>query len=237
MSVGDKLYIADKQTLDEVKSKVGATTDGGGSATAGTLMGKINALISHLLTNWTASRAGRVDYLDAMISSRQSEENAASRYNTLNNNTGVNNTASATGTLSQKLSHIINLFTSNNQKFLVSKVLNFTVASVGTHTILNVTGAGQFEFAYTNMGANTSALTFEVDGNPVTISSMNGTNYLAQSLYGAGSLVYPPPTTNFTGEEIGSTMRPLCFKNSLKITVRTTDTAERYFRCNYAVYE
>lgn len=237
MAVGDKMFIADKPTLDAVNAKTGATTDTGGTATAGTLFGKLNAIISSIaahVANWTAARAA---YLDAAVSSRESEASAASRYNTLNTNTAINNTASATGTLSQKLSHLINLFMNNGQEHLVSKVVNFTVASAGTHTILNVMGAGQFEFAYSNMGANTSALTFEVDGVPVTISSMTGTNYLAQSLYGTGSLVYPPPTTNFTGEEIGSTMRPLCFKNSLKITVRTTDTGERFFRCNYAVYE
>ena len=88
----EKIFIADKATLDAVKSdvagvktdvagvktdvaginsKVGATNDTGGSATAGTLFGKINAIISHLLTYWTSSRAASLDKI-ATIDTRVS---------------------------------------------------------------------------------------------------------------------------------------------------------------------
>lgn len=40
------IQIADKPTLDSVSTKVGNTNDTGGSATAGTIMGKLNKLIS-----------------------------------------------------------------------------------------------------------------------------------------------------------------------------------------------
>ena len=111
MAEGDKLFIADKQTLDDVNSKVGQTGNNGGTASAGTIFGKLNAIISSIashVANWTAARAAKVDNLDAKVSTRQSEADAVVRYSNLNTNTGVNNTASATGTLSQKLSHIIN---------------------------------------------------------------------------------------------------------------------------------
>lgn len=111
MAAGDKIYIADKQTLDDVNSKVGQTGNTGGTASAGTIFGKLNAIISSIasfVANWTAARAAKVDNLDAKVSSMESETDAVIRYSNLNTNTGVNNTASATGTLSQKLSHIIN---------------------------------------------------------------------------------------------------------------------------------
>lgn len=119
MATGDKIYIADKQTLDDVNAKVGSTNNTGGTASAGTIFGKLNAIISSIasfVANWTAARAAKVDNLDATVSSRQSEANASARYNTLNTNTGVNNTASATGTLSQKLSHAINTVASRQSE-------------------------------------------------------------------------------------------------------------------------
>ena len=236
MAVGDKLYIADKPTLDEVNSKVGATNNTGGSATAGTIFGKLNAIISSRATHvstWTGARAAN---LDAAVSSRQSESNAASRYDTLNTNTGVNNTASATGTLSQKLSHIINLFASSGQKKLASKAMRFTVSASGSHTILNVTGGGVFEFAYTNMGNANSALTFEVDGQSQTFNSEPGSKYVAKSIYNAGYLLYMAASSSST-TTLFPAFRTLYFKESLKITVNKTDTTELYFLCNYSVYE
>lgn len=238
MAVGDKLFIADKQTLDEVNSKVGATNNTGGTASSGTIFGKLNAIISRIaahVENWTAARA---ENLDEKVSTRQSEANALSRYNTLNTNTGVNNTASATGTLSQKLSHIINLFSTNKQKVLVSKAVTVNIASAGTHTLVNVTGGGQFEFASTsNMGTGSAdPLTITVDGVPYLFQDIPTYAYILQSLRNSGKL-----WTYFSNqsaiEEIGAMVRPVHFKNSLVITVTTQDATERSFRANYAVYE
>ena len=96
MAVGDKIYIADKETLDTINNRIGSTTNAAGTTTTGSVFGKLNAIISSIasfVANWTAARAAKVDNLDATVSSRQSEANALSRYNTLNTNTGVNNTA------------------------------------------------------------------------------------------------------------------------------------------------
>ena len=283
MAAGDKIYIADKQTLDEVNSKVGQTSNTGGTASAGTVFGKLNAIISSIasfVANWTAARAAKVDNIDAAVSSRQSEANASSRYNTLNTNTGVNNTASATGTLSQKLSHIINtvatresdadavtrysnlntntgvnntasatgtlsqklshiinLFTTVNQKVLVSKAVNINIATVGTHTLVNVTGAGQFEFASTsNMGSSASQLTITIDGIQYVFKNLPTYAYILQTLKGSGELF-----TTFSNqsdiEKVGAMARPIHFKSSLLITVNTLDTISRTFSANYAVYE
>lgn len=45
MASGDKFYVADKATLDEVRDKIGSTTDTGGSSTVGTVMAKENAVL------------------------------------------------------------------------------------------------------------------------------------------------------------------------------------------------
>lgn len=46
MASGEKTYLADKETLDLVNQKTGVTTDTGGSSTAGTVMGKLNGVIT-----------------------------------------------------------------------------------------------------------------------------------------------------------------------------------------------
>lgn len=273
MAAGDKVYIADKQTLDDVNSKVGATGNTGGTATAGTIFGKLNAIISSIasfVANWTAARAAKVDNLDAKVSTRQSEQNAydrynilnnntgvnntasatgtlsqklshtintvntrqseadaASRYNQLNTNTGVNNTASATGTLSQKLSHIINLFSTTKQKVLVSKVVSIEIATAGTHTLVNFTGSGQYEFAYViGMGQSYAPITFEIDGVPFVFNKLLNNSYIVQ-----GSSALLTDSTSI------SSPRPIHFKNSLKITVAASNQNQLTFRASYAVYE
>ena len=273
MATGDKIHIADKQTLDDVNSKVGATGNTGGTASAGTIFGKLNAIISNIAAHvaaWTAARAAKVDNLDTTVSSRQSEQNAydrynilnqntgvnntasatgtlsqklshtintvntrqsesdaASRYNQLNTNTGVNNTASATGTLSQKLSHIINLFSTSGQKVLVSKVVSIELATAGTHTLVNVTGAGQFNVAYVmGMGYSYAPITFEIDGQQFVFNKIINPSYILQ-----GHSVLLVDTTSY------STYSPIYFKNSLKITVAASNQNQLTFRASYSVYE
>lgn len=86
---------ANKTNVSAIKTstdKIGSTGDTGGSVTAGSIFGKLNKLVSDLtmhMGRWTSTRAGYID--------------------TINNNTKTNNTASASGTLSQKMSHLINL--------------------------------------------------------------------------------------------------------------------------------
>lgn len=63
MSEG-RTHIADKETLDEVNSKVGASSD----ATSGTsLFAKINRLLTTLANHvaaWTSTRAAKIDAID-----------------------------------------------------------------------------------------------------------------------------------------------------------------------------
>lgn len=87
-------------------SVIGATGNTGGSATAGTVMGKLNKLITDLTTHmgrWTNTRAGYIDNIRSY--------------------TVTNNTASKTGVLSAKLAYVISLL--ENSSYGLSKLKNY----------------------------------------------------------------------------------------------------------------
>ena len=87
-----------------IDSKIGTTTDTGGTSSAGGIFAKLNKL----LTDWTTTRASRID--------------------SIYTNTTTNNTASTTGTLSQKLSSAINTLSS----ILTNTSSSTTSSSTGT---------------------------------------------------------------------------------------------------------
>ena len=277
MAAGDKIYIADKETLDSIHSKVGSSGDTGATSTTGSLFAKINSLttrIASFVATWTDARAAKVDNLDAKVSSRESEADAVVRYSNLNTNTGINNTASATGTLSQKLSHIINtvatresdadavtrysnlntntginntasatgtlsqklshiisLFSTNKQKHLASKTVSVNVSTTGAHTLLNITGAGEFYMAFVNyMGDNYAEITFEIDGvSQMFRTYTNSSGYFAQRSENISQLLG-------VSSSLGAWM-PIHFNKSFKVTVNVSNAAERAFAAKYAVYE
>lgn len=89
---------------------IGATGDTGGSTSAGTVMGKLNKIISDIASfvgNWTSTRAGYIDTIktntDRLTSTR------AGYIDNIRSYTVTNNTASKTGVLSQKLAYVISL--------------------------------------------------------------------------------------------------------------------------------
>ena len=97
MAVGDKIFVADKDTLDAVNTK------------CTTIQTNTNNLNSRL----TSTRAGYLDYLANGTYGLNAIKNAI---NTVDNNvdsiktyTTTNNTASKTGILSQKSTYIINM--------------------------------------------------------------------------------------------------------------------------------
>lgn len=111
-SLGD---VAQETTLEALDDKIGVTTDTGGTSTAGTVMGKLNKVIADGAQQSTLSvvstrlgattdtggsaTAGTVmGKLNAIITDAES----------IKTNTDVNNTASSTGTLSQKMTQLIN---------------------------------------------------------------------------------------------------------------------------------
>ena len=117
MASGDKFYIADKATLDEVKGKIGSTTDTGGSSTAGTVMAKENAVLGEVgkigasndagnsnTTGTTVSIFAKLNYLVSQVSSYLS--NIYSRIGSQSDAANSATSASAHG----KLNWFINLF-------------------------------------------------------------------------------------------------------------------------------
>lgn len=159
MAAGDKLFLADKKTLDEVNTKVGATTDPGGTATAGSLMGKLNALISSLfnhVSNWTAARAAN---LDAAVSSRESEANAAARYNS-----------------------VIAAVSGGGKRLTAKKVVT-TIPAGTTVTVLNITGGGVFYGGYVSTNQANERVTITIDGTPHVV----GNN--SSGAFGRGTLL------------------------------------------------
>lgn len=231
MAAGDKIYLADKQTLDMINAKIGDTTNGGGSASAGTLMGKLNAVITSIashVANWTAARAAN---LDAAISSRQSETNAASRYNTLNSNTAVNNTASATGSLSQKLSHIISLLAGNTVKHKSTKLAILSAAGGTATTVLNITGAGEIIAIYTGGENGNVNATIELDGVTYTQAMGGYLNYGIGSNYIDGKLM-----SGYNNSNVHMLLQPICFSGSCKITLSLGSGSSIPVRIIYNVY-
>ncbi len=61
-----KNYIADKETLDEINSKIGTASDGEASTPTTLFAGikKLLSLLSAHITNWTAARAVKIDNID-----------------------------------------------------------------------------------------------------------------------------------------------------------------------------
>lgn len=130
-----------------VSTRIGATTDTGGTATAGSVMAKLNALISSLLSHvstWTAARAAN---LDATISSRESEANAAARYNSL-----------------------IAAVSVGGKKLTAKKVVTSTPAGT-TATIINVTGGGVFYGGYVGTSQANAYITITIDGTPHVVNN------------------------------------------------------------------
>lgn len=52
-----------EQQVSDIHSRVGTTGDTGGTATSGTLFGKLNAILKQFLDNWTVTRATKLDEL------------------------------------------------------------------------------------------------------------------------------------------------------------------------------
>ena len=114
------LQIADKATLDNVETKVenvltdiGPTNATGGTTTAGTVMGKLNAILSGLSNIGGGGSDNSADI--TAIKTATATNNTASTTGTLSQklssaiaNTATNNTENKTGILSQKLSYLIN---------------------------------------------------------------------------------------------------------------------------------
>lgn len=214
------IQIADKPTLDTVKAttdtintntadtkaKVGATNDTGGSATAGSIFAKLNEVLTYIKgTLWTG-------------------------INNIWGEVQKNNTANATGTLSQKLSKVItdvatlNTTVQSSGKVLVAKRASVSAAN-GTVTVVNVTGSGEFYCFY--RASITQTVKITVDGVAYTVGLAGSGSYYIVRAAGSGF--------SYVDSLLG--MIPWQFKSSLKIEHTAASTAGGTIFCEYALYE
>lgn len=125
---------------------IGATSDTGGSTTAGTVLAKLNAL----LTSWTSTRAGYIDNIRSY--------------------TITNNTASKTGVLSAKLAYIISLL--ENATYKYSSATKITHACLGNGETFSGSGKG---IVYVFPVATDTSAAVTIDGNNIgTVYGGNG---------------------------------------------------------------
>lgn len=247
MAACDKIFIADKTTLDAVKTKVdgidtkaggklddptneaiqdgsgrslfgllfrlwrniGQSSDTGGTTTAGSVSAKLNKIIDWLNTTlWN------------------SITNIYSNANSAKVNTDVNNTASATGTLSQKLSHIIGLL-GGGYKILKSYIATVSYSAAGTYTVVDVTGGGVFRMMYVN--DYVTGVTVVIDGVSHTVSPGSNARYIGYRFGNANMITSGSSDTGVYG---------LHFKQSLKITFTANNSSSSQpVVCNYDLYE
>ena len=150
--------------ITSTDSKIGTTTDTGGTSSAGGIFAKLNKL----LTDWTTTRASRID--------------------SIYKNTTTNNTASTTGTLSQKLSSIISTISS------ILTDTNSTDSKIGTTTDTGGTSSAGSVFGKLNKLLTdwTSTRASRVDtiyNNTLTSSTSSSTGTLSQKLNYIKSLI------------------------------------------------
>ncbi len=149
MASGDKVYIADKATLDEVNGKIGSPTDTGGSSTAGTMLAKENAVLTEVgklgATNdaqssstTTGSIFAKLNYLVSQVNSYLS---SISTYATRIGTTTDTGGSSAAGTVMAKLNYLASQVSSylSNINTYVSRIGTTTDAG-GTETTGTVMG-------------------------------------------------------------------------------------------------
>lgn len=115
-----KTATASQTSINTVTTAIGATNNTDGTATAGSIFAKLNKL----LTDWTTARAGKIDNLDAAISTRASQASITTLQNTVNN---VNGNVVAPAMI-MKNPRTIHLGASVNQsEFTVNLPLNVRV--------------------------------------------------------------------------------------------------------------
>lgn len=214
--------IANNAVLAEINDKIGQTTDTGGTTNAGSVFAKLNKLISDLATHmgrWTSARASSIDTIASMVS--------------------TNNTPNAEGTLSQKLSKLVQdvakipTTSVSAQKSYQSHSSIYLVSQNTTNTILNVSGAGQFHGAFGEYLDSTycSAITVTMDGQQYDITIPESGKYLIRSAINEDA---PNPLTiRDTLANAYDMPIPLYFKEQLTIQVRTTNKSPFYVTVNY----
>lgn len=138
-----------------IDSKIGTTTDTGGTSSAASIFAKLNKL----LTDWTTTRASRIDSIYA--------------------NTETSTSSSSTGTLSQKLNYIRTLIgaSSDSGTSSIFGKLNKIISNSGystktisfRHTTIDeksqtISGPGIIDFLQVKRGSDNTTIKLQIDG-------------------------------------------------------------------------
>ena len=159
-----------------ISSLIGATNSTGGGTSSGTLMAKVNALLS----SWTSTRAGYIDTINTNANNAKTYANDARTFaRNAQDNTITNNTGNKTGVLSQKLTYLINLLenttyglnaiknqTNNLRSY--SKVEKKQISLYQTDTQSYQGNAGRYIYLnYTSDNIRFDSLQIIIDGNQI----------------------------------------------------------------------
>lgn len=159
-----------------ISSLIGATNSTGGGTSSGTLMAKVNALLS----SWTSTRAGYIDTINTNANNAKTYANDARTFaRNAQDNTITNNTGNKTGVLSQKLTYLINLLenttyglnaiknqTNNLRSY--SKVEKKQISLYQTDTQSYQGNAGRYIYLnYTSDSIRFDSLQIIIDGNQI----------------------------------------------------------------------
>ena len=209
--MAEKIFLADKETLDavneqskttgrnvgDIHSRVGTTTDNNGTATGGTLMGKINALISGLsnITSWIATN------LNIPVSSLQSKVDAYDQYLDLK---------------------------AKASRYKSTKIAIVTTNAGQETTIINIIGPGEIRAISVN---STATVALYLDG------VYYGQQVSSNNIHGLGDgFLNGKFFTEYTGNTAYSKVEGgVCFSKSCKLVVFTSSSATA--RVLYDVYE
>ena len=149
-SVSSKIDILDTvadNIYSKVDTEIGATGDTGGSATAGSIMGKLNKVISDLTTHmgrWTATRAGYIDTINTNAARLTS-----ARATIIDNIGATGNTGGTTsaGTVMAKLNAILSKVNSSSYQYYTPS--STQIANLGCYTTtISTTGATELKVLY-----------------------------------------------------------------------------------------
>lgn len=227
----DLSTVADKATLDAMDAKIGTYSQTGNT----TVFSKLNGILTTLtgaVTDSMTSIFNHVKRLNDLFTDARVQK--IDKLDAIDTNTATNNTASATGTLSQKLSRVISDLSTIStvvhaaNKRLVTKRAAIKATSAGQYTLVNVAGAGIFHGAYNN--EYMTSVTVTLDGVDYTLG--RSTNQFAFGAFiGGDNLI------NMTSGTTG--LIDVHFKSSLKIVFNAAanSMSTPTVTCMYSLYE
>lgn len=203
MAVGDKLFVADKQTLEAVKALIGANTDPAGNATVFARLAQIAAYVDQVEGNTDTIESSLVTALADLLTIKGFTD-------TLEANLGSNaSVANPAGDLHAKVKDIKATLAGLDGTAYIGK---FSTANTTYTTALDVTGPGILTGA-----------TFTVPGNnalsPHPRVTIDGT-VIADDFQGTMTL---QGSGFFTQSPIGSAN--IHFNSSLKIELYTSNVS------------